>query len=237
MRVAAIYDVHGNLPALEAVLAELEREGGADEIVVGGDVLWGPMQSECIDLLLDVRAVFVAGNCERDVLHPGSDVDRWCNARLSERERALVASWPLKLDREIDGLGSVVFCHATPHDNETILTRITPDDDVVAALADTDAAIVVCGHTHVQFDRQVRLGPRLVNVGSVGLPYEGAAGAYWAFVGPEIDLRQSVYDVERALADLRATTFPRFDEIFARPLAGQVTADEATTEFESKRGA
>lgn len=237
MRVAALYDVHGNRPALEAVLAELEREGGADEIVVGGDVLWGPLQSECIELLLDVGAVFVAGNCERDVLHPGSDVDRWCNARLSEPDRARIASWPLWLRREIDGLGSVLFCHATPDDNETILTRITPDADVAAAFTGTCAAVVLCGHTHVQFDRQVPGGPRLVNVGSVGLPYEGAAGAYWAFVGPEIELRRTVYDFERALADLRATAFPHFEEIFARSLGGQITAGEATTEFESKRGA
>ena len=68
MRVAALYDVHGNLPALEAVLADLERDGGVDEIVVGGDVLWGPMQSECLSLLQNMGATFVSGNCERDVL-------------------------------------------------------------------------------------------------------------------------------------------------------------------------
>jgi predicted phosphodiesterase len=237
MRVAALYDVHGNRPALEAVLAELEREGDADAIVVGGDVLWGPKQLECIDLLLDAGAVFLAGNCEHDVLHPSSDVDRWCNERLSDEVRALIASWPLQIDREIDGLGSVVFCHATPSDCETILTLITPDDDVAAAFADTDSAIVVCGHTHVQFDREVPRGPRLVNAGSVGLPYEGDAGAYWALVGPDIDLRRTTYDVERALAELRATAFPHFDEIFARALVGQVTAGEATSELESRRGA
>jgi predicted phosphodiesterase len=237
MRVAALYDIHGNLPALEAVLAELVREGGVDEIVVGGDVLWGPMQSECLERLLKVGATFVSGNCERDVLHPDSDVDRWCSERLVESERTFVASWPLAVERHIEGLGPVVFCHATPHDDETILTRITPDEAVAAALAGTEAAVVVCGHTHVQFDRQVPGGPRLVNVGSVGLPYEGAGGAYWAFVGPDIDLRRTPYDVEQAVAELEETTFPQFDEIFARSLGGHVTANEATTEFESRRGA
>jgi hypothetical protein len=79
--------------------------------------------------------------------------------------------------------------------------------------------------------------PRLVNAGSVGLPYEGAAGAYWALVGPDIELRRTPYDLERAVAELRRTAFPRFDEVFARSLRGDVTAAEATTEFESKRGA
>ena len=237
MRVAVLYDVHGNLPALEAVLAELDQESGIDEIVVGGDVLWGPMQSECLGLLRSVGATFVSGNCERDVLNPSSDIDRWCHEQLVEPERALVASWPMTVDREIEGLGSVVLCHAAPHDDETILTRITPDEDISAALAGIDAAVVVAGHTHVQFDRQLADGKRLVNAGSVGLPYEGAPGAYWAVLGPDVVLRRTVYDIEWAVAELRNTSFPRFDEVFTRSLEGGVTADEATTEFESKRGA
>jgi predicted phosphodiesterase len=236
VKVAALYDIHGNLPALEAVLADIELEG-VDEVVVGGDVLWGPMQSECLELLRNVGATFVSGNCERDVLHPHGDVDTWCYERLDESERAFVASWPPVVELDLAGLGKAVFCHATPRDDEAILTRITPDESVAAALAGIDAAVVVCGHTHVQFDRLVPGGLRLVNAGSVGLPYEGAAGAFWAIVGPDIDHRRTVYDVERALAVLGATTFPRFDEIFARALEGRVGADEATRRFESRRGA
>jgi predicted phosphodiesterase len=237
VRIAALYDVHGNLPALEAVLEELERKGVADEVVVGGDVLWGPLQTECLELLQEVGATFVSGNCERAVLSPDSDIDRWCGERLAESERVFVASWPLTVERDVEGVGSVVFCHATPHDDETILTRITPDEAVSAALAGVHGAVVVGGHTHVQFDRLVPGGPRLVNAGSVGLPYEGTEGAYWALVGPDIELRRTAYDVERAIVELRTTTFPRFDEVFARSLRGEVTAVEATTEFESKRGA
>jgi predicted phosphodiesterase len=237
VQVAALYDVHGNLPALEAVLAELEREGGADEIVVGGDVVWGPMQSECLELLQSAGATFVSGNCERAVLNPASDADRWCSERLVERERVFVASWPLVVERDIDGLGPVVFCHATPRDDEAILTRITPDTAVAAALAGIDASVVVCGHTHVQFDRQVPDGPRLVNAGSVGLPYEGVQGAFWALLGPGIGLRSTAYDVELSLAQLRDKGFPGFDEIFTRSLEGQVAAGDATAEFESRRGA
>ena len=95
MKVAALYDIHGNLPALEAVLAEIELEGGVDQIIGGGDVVWGPQPSECLALLLEVGAAFVSGNCERDVLSPDSDVDRWCHERLGEHERDTIAAWPL----------------------------------------------------------------------------------------------------------------------------------------------
>jgi predicted phosphodiesterase len=237
VRVAALYDIHGNLPALEAVLAELERGGGVDEIVVGGDVLWGPSQSECLGLLRRAGATFVSGNCEHDVLDPDGDVDRWCLEQLADAERTTVASWPQAVERDIEGLGKVIFCHATPLDDEAILTRITPEEAVVTELAGIDATVVVCGHTHVQFDRRVPGAPRLVNAGSVGLPYEGVPGAFWALVGPEIELRRTTYDVERALASLRATTFPGLNEVFARSLEGRITASEATTEFESRRGA
>jgi predicted phosphodiesterase len=243
VQVAALYDVHGNLPALEAVLADIERLGGADEIVVGGDVLWGPMQAECLGLLREAGGAFVSGNCERDVLHPTSDVDRWCNERLAEPERSFVATWPATVELDVDGLGHVVFCHATPRDDEAILTRITPDESVAAALAGIDAAVVVCGHTHVQFDRLVPTSPRLVNAGSVGLPYEGMTGAFWASLGPGVDLRRTEYDLEQALAALGTTGFPDetgfpwFDEIFTRALAGHVAPEQATAEFEGRRGA
>lgn len=234
-----MYDIHGNLPALEAVLADLERERCADELVVGGDVLWGPMQSECIDLLLDARAVFVAGNCERDVLHPVSSTDTWCNESLSAGERAYVASWPSVLRLDINDLGTVIFCHATPLDDMAILTRITPDGAIAAALAGIEAAVVVCGHTHVQFDRRVPRAPRLVNAGSVGLPYEGRQGAFWALLGPDVQLRRTGYEVEPALAVLQGTEetgFPGFGAIFEPSIRGHVEPDEATTEFESRRG-
>lgn len=236
MRVAALFDIHGNLPALEAVLADLERHGGADEIVVGGDVLWGPMQSECVERLEGVGASFIAGNCERDVLSPSTDIDRWCYERLGRPLRREAASWPLVVEFDVNGVGPAVFCHATPHDDEAIVTRITPDDALEAAFAGVDAPLVVCGHTHVQFDRQVHGGPRLVNAGSVGLAYEDAAGAYWALLGPGVDLRRTEYDVDLALDQLRSTGIPRFEEIIAPSVRGEVSAQEATAEFEGRRG-
>ena len=236
MRVAALYDVHGNLPALEAALEDVDG-ADVDEIVVGGDVLWGPFQVECVARLRAAGATFLRGNCERNVLRPESDTDRWCAARLDDETRALVPGWPLTVARELDGLGAVVFCHATPSDDEGIVTRVTPDEAVGAALAGVDADVVVCGHTHVQFDRTPPGAPRLVNAGSVGLPYEGRPGAHWVLLGDDVEHRRAAYDVERALAELEAAGFPPFADLFPGALRGTTTADEATAHFESQRGA
>ena len=243
MRVAALYDIHGNLPALEAVLADLEREP-VDTIVVGGDVLWGPFQSECISLLLDAGSLFLSGNCERDVLAGTNDGGRtqpveataaWCQQQLEPSIQKLVRGWPGTIELDVEGLGRVLFCHATPRSDEEILTRQTPDGDVVAALAGVHADVVVNGHTHVQDDRELPGAPRLVNAGSVGLPYQGRRGAHWAILGPEVDLRRTLYDVETALESLCTSGFPSVEEIFSESLRGEVTAESATAHFEAKR--
>ena len=143
----------------------------------------------------------MAGNCERDVLTPTDDVDRWCLEQLDAETRSFVATWESTIERDVPGVGRVVFCHATPTDDEEIVTRLTPDDAVRAAFATTSADVVVCGHTHVQFDRAVAGAPRLVNAGSVGLPYEGRPGACWALVDDGVDLRRTEYDVESSLDD------------------------------------
>jgi len=235
VRVAALYDVHGNLPALEAVLAEVDRLG-VDAIVSGGDVLWGPLQHECLDLLREVNALCVRGNCERGVLAPTSESERWCAAQLTDSDFELVASWPLTLTQAVGSLGEVLFCHATPRDDEEILTSSTPDDDVREALADVSASIVVAGHVHVQNDRRTAGAPRLVNAGSVGLPYEGVSGACWALLGETVELRRTDYDVDRAVSVLAEAGFPSFSETFEESVCGLVAAESATAYFEQKRG-
>jgi predicted phosphodiesterase len=232
--VAALFDIHGNLPALEAVLDELDTvEPGT--VVVGGDVLWGPCGNECVDLLTGVGARFLAGNCERHALNPESETDVWCHAQLDRRTSELVAAWPLQIELEIEGLGDVLFCHATPRSDDEILTTLTPDEAVADALGATSAELVVSGHTHVRLDRSVPAAPRLVNPGSVGMPYMGQPGAFWALLGPGVDFRRTVYDVERALERLRRPGFPGFEDIFPESLRGDVTAQSATEHFESRR--
>ena len=179
MRVAALYDIHGNLPALEAVLADVEREA-VDAIVVGGDVVSGPEPAEVLDALeaLGERVHFIRGNADRHVLEEPGERNDWCRAQLGEARLARIAAWPETLSLDVDGVGSVLFCHATPRDDEEIVTRITPEDQVAETLEGTEEDLVVCGHTHIQYDR--RIGPRrLVCAGSVGWPYEGREGAFW----------------------------------------------------------
>jgi putative phosphoesterase len=225
MRVAALYDVHGNLPALEAVLAD-PRLAGVDALVSGGDVCAGPMPKEVLELLEARSAQFVRGNADRGLMG-------WPARRLSGEELARLRTWPTTLTLQVDGLGEVVFCHGSPRSDEEILTRITPEADVAEACA--GHPLVVCGHTHVQFDRVVD-GTRVVNAGSVGMPYEGHTAAFWALLGPEIELVETPYDVDKAVAAMRDTDYPELEQV-AESLLSPHSADEATAHFESLRGA
>src|SRR5439155_8776632 len=214
MRVAAIYDVHGNLPALTAVLTEVDAlEVGA--IVVGGDVASGPMPIEALDALRARDALFVRGNADRVLDMCGAnDGETWVQARkwvaalLGDERLGFLAALPLDLTLELDGLGRVRFCHGAPGSDELTITRLTPDERLRGLLTGVDERVVVCGHTHVQFDRAVD-GIRVVNAGSVGAPYEAEPGAYWALLGDDVELRRTGYDLEAAAAAIAATGYPR----------------------------
>jgi putative phosphoesterase len=237
VRVAALNDIHGNLPALDAVLAETRTEG-VDVIVCGGDIVGGPFSVEVFDRLAglpDVR--FVRGNADRQVLE-GTDeygID-WAaeRERLGEERLAAVASWPQTVELEVDAVGTTLFCHAIPSADEPIFTRITPDDAVVELLGDVEADLLVCGHTHVQFDRVLPSGLRIVNAGSVGMPYEGRRGAFWALLGPTVELRHTEYDVEAAAAAIGESGRP-VDEQLAGYLVEPPDPDEVASYFESQR--
>lgn len=239
MRVAALYDVHGNLPALEAALAEVE-EAEVDAVVVGGDIAIGPMPRATLERLLALgeRALFLRGNGDRELADPpaGSDLweerTRWSAAQLDRGQRAWLAALPDTQSVDLDGLGSVLFCHGSPRRDDEILTAISPEDRVAAAVAGVAEPVVVCGHTHVQFDRPAA-GKRLVNAGSVGMPYEAQPGAYWALLGPDVELRRTDYDLEAAAEAIRATGFPAAAELAAENVLAVPSAEEATEQFEA----
>jgi len=210
--VGALYDVHGNLPALEAVLEEV---GGEDAIVVGGDVAAGPWPSETLERLLGLgeRVHWLRGNADRELveterrgLAPPEVLD-WVRARMSDEQLAFLATLPLTQRVDVGGLGSVVFCHATPRNDEELLTRISPDERWRGALDGVAERVVVCGHTHVQFDRTIG-DVRILNAGSVGMPYEEAPGAYWLRLGPGVEHRRTEYDVEDAARRIAAAGWP-----------------------------
>jgi len=235
MRVAALYDVHGNLPALEAVLAEVD----AERILVGGDAVLGPMPKETLALLREREATFIRGNCDREVAAPceGDEVwtrrARWVHEQLDDEELVFLRDLSHPLALEVDGLGGVLFCHGSPRSDEEILTAITPPKRLDPILDGVNQDLVVCGHTHAQFDRLVG-DRRIVNAGSVGMAYEGEPGiAAWALLGPTVELRRTTYDVEAAAAVIRETGFPAADEFLNEALLHPPTAEEVTAHFES----
>jgi predicted phosphodiesterase len=227
MRVAALYDIHGNLPALEAVLKDVES-AGVDRILVGGDVLPGPFPCESLSLLarLRVPATFILGNGEVAVLRrrSGEEITAlpeqareavgWTSERLTAEHVRQLESWPHTARLGVDGIGEVLFCHATPRSDTEIFTKLTPDDQLLPMLEGSGAHLIVCGHTHMQFDRCVA-DMRVVNAGSIGMPF-GEPGAYWLLLGPDVALRRTDYDRKAAAARVRATAYPQAEEFAAR---------------------
>jgi predicted phosphodiesterase len=234
VKVAALYDVHGNLPALEAVLAEVPDDA---TIVSGGDVFSGPMPSETLARLraLGPLVTYVRGNADRD-LGPYEEQWRtryeWLMAQLTPDELALAEAWPEIVTLEVDGLGPTLFCHGTPRSDLEAITAITSDERLREILTGVAEPAVVCGHTHHQFDRRID-GTRVINAGSVGMPYEGRPGAYWALLGPDVEFRRTEYDVAAAAEAIRATTYPDPEEkieLLTTPYA----ADEAAEVLERR---
>jgi predicted phosphodiesterase len=228
MRVAVLADIHGNLPALEAVLGDIDA-AGADVIVLNGDMATGPMPAETLDRLaaLGDRAVWVRGNADRELvaacdgeLDPAlPDVARipteYCASRLERRHRDLLAGLPLSLTLDVTGLGAVRFCHATARSDTEIVLVDSPMDRYRAAFADSPEPTVVLGHTHMPFERLADRR-RFVNPGSVGMPY-GGTGAYWALLGPDVRLRRTEYDGPAAGEMFRAAApgYPDLAEFIA----------------------
>ena len=230
MRVAALYDIHGNLPALEAVLQEIGL-ARVDQVVVGGDVLPGPMPRETLARLLglDRPVQFILGNGDREVLAQVAGVQtdwyrtaseawrepvRWTARQLGPEQERLLAGWPATCRVEVPGLGAVLFCHATPGNGTEVFTRLTPEERLLPIFGGLDVPLVVCGHTHMQFDRPVGR-VRVVNAGSVGMPF-GEPGAAWLLLGPGVELRHTPYDLAAAAERVRGTAYPQAEEFAAR---------------------
>lgn len=242
MRVAALFDVHGNLPALEAVLADV-KAAGADVVVSGGDAVPGPFPRETLALLrsLGDRLVAVHGNGERNVVDalrgattddPYAATDAWCAEQLSTEELDALSRLPQTARVSVDGLGDVLVCHGSPRSDTEIVTLVTPDERLAAILEGVEEPLVLAGHTHSRLDRRVG-GTRFVNPGSVGMPYEREHGAYWALVGADgVDFRRTAYDVEAAAARIRASGMPGADEFAREYVLTLHSPDETAPYFE-----
>ncbi len=228
MRVAALYDVHGNLPALEAVLAEVEREA-VDAIVIGGDIAAGPPQPrEVVELVRSLPNTHcIRGNADRlrDPEFAGDEGLAWLLERIDDDQ----ADWLVALPFSVV-LDDTLYVHATPLDDTTVVTELTSDDKLAELLRDVEQPRVVAGHTHMQLERPV--GERLfVNAGSVGWPYEGRAGAYWALLDESVELRWTDYDREPAAELVRRSGHPRAEEIAAENILVSAPRAEALAVF------
>jgi putative phosphoesterase len=218
MNVAALYDIHGMPWALDAVLDDLD----ADAIVVGGDFVYGPRPQDTLQRVRHLDAFVIRGNCERLP-------SEWDREQIPEEDLAWAAALPLAV--EVDG---VVYCHATPTDDLPVTTAVTDDRVVRATFGDIRGTVVI-GHTHHQFDRRVG-DLRVVNAGSIGMPYESDVAAFWTLVedGEPRHMRTPI-DVDRAVREIRASGWPIGEEFIAENLLVPMSREEAIAALEADR--
>jgi len=245
-RVAVISDVHGNATALAAVLGEVAGED-PDLLVFGGDLTWGPLPRETLDLVASIEhpSVFIRGNADRAVIELAARATAAAGGDMSAREvwltemhdgaaRRFLSGFLEQVVIKVEGLGRTRFCHGSPRNDEELVTSATPAARMLALLEGVEERLLVTGHTHLQFDRRVA-GIRSVNPGSVGMPYEGEPGAFWAMLGPDVELRRTAYDLDEATARYRSSGDPlaaRMIEILeAPPTRAEVTAHAESLEF------
>jgi predicted phosphodiesterase len=245
-RIAVLSDIHGVLPALEAVLAEPDVSA-AERIVVTGDIAAGPQPARVLDLLVGLgeRVVWVSGNADRELLEhrrggggPVPDpIAPWAAEQLREDQLDLLASLPASVALSVRGLGKVLFCHATPRDDEEVVlvdSRLDRWAEVFDGL-DGDVRTVVCGHTHMPFVRLAH-GRLVVNPGSVGMPY-GRTGAHWALLGPGVELRVTDFDVDAAVVEVcRDSSYPDVEAWTDYFLRARATDADALAAFGPRDG-
>lgn len=236
--VAVLSDVHGVLPALEAVLDEPDVRA-AERIVLTGDIAAGPMPVETLDRLssLGDRVLWVRGNADRELValaHGGNTsvpgpIAPWAAGELRPDQVDLLGRLPHPAVLEVDGFGPVVFCHGTPRDDEEVVLVDSSLDRWAAVFDGLDDAVstVVCGHTHMPFQRLVdrRL---VVNPGSVGMPY-GRPGPHWALLrGGGVQLRHTRTDLnaaaDRIVAESGYPDVEQWVDFFVRNAASDAEA-------------
>jgi predicted phosphodiesterase len=225
VRLAVLNDIHGNLPALEAVLDRV-HQAGVERIIVGGDVFPGPTPHLVLRTLAGcgIPVEYIYGNGEVAILDELAGRTprvpelyrphlRWNVAQLSAGECDFIARWPMTLRFAVPSIGDVLFCHATPRNENDIVTPMTPEDRLIPVFDSAHAAVVVCGHTHIVMDRTIG-ETRVVNPGSVGMPF-GLPGADWMILGPDVEFRRTTYDSSSAAERVRASGYPGADEFAA----------------------
>ncbi|RJT80045.1 metallophosphoesterase [Arthrobacter cheniae] len=246
--IAVLSDIHGMLPALNRVLAEPAVQA-AELIVVTGDHTWGPQPAEVLDRLIGLgdRAVLIRGNADRELLQMAQGMDVglnddplsvWGAAQLSPAHLELLADMPEQLILDVQGFGSVLFCHATPRDDEEVVlvdSRLERWEQVLQEMP-TEVQTIVCGHTHMPFMR-LAANRLVINPGSVGLPY-GRAGAHWALLDDgAVTFARTILDSNQLIEAVRSTsTFPQVTNWLEDAVRHPATDTDAIKAFGPRDG-
>ena len=237
--VAVVSDVHANTVALESVLAEVVALD-PDLVVFGGDLTWGPEPEETLALVAAIQTptIFVRGNADRMLLEEGDEPTErkpWLLEHHSPAALAHLATFVEHATVTVSGLGPVRFCHGSPRSDEELVTPQTPEARVRAFTEGVAERVLVTAHTHLQFDRRVA-GIRSVNPGSVGMAYGVEPGrACWAVLGPDVQLRQTPFSVERATQRYRSSGDPAAERMIGMlespPTLAEVVENAERLEF------
>jgi putative phosphoesterase len=221
MLLGVVSDIHGNLPALQAVVAELEREH-LDELVCLGDVALGPQPSKTLDLIRVLGCPIVMGNWDAWALDGFPEAEgelprrfveqgEWWARTLSSEDRAFMGTFQQRVELRLGGADILGF-HGSPSSYDDMILATTPHETLVRMLDGCDQPLFLCGHSHVQLVRVIQ-GRLLVNPGSIGLPFRGVAAGEPQLISPwaeyalvhidtarvSVDLRRTRYDVKRML--------------------------------------
>jgi len=243
--LAIISDIHGNSAALKAVLADLEEKGGADHLLNLGDLaVFGPDPSGVISMLEAHQPVIqIRGNTDRYLIeeqYPGKPNGNdwqsevlasfpWTARQLGQDGLAYLAQLPVQRRLKLDREHTILAVHGSPRSDEENIKPDTPDSELSAMMrSGGDFNLLLCAHTHVPVDRMVN-GRRVLNVGSVGLPFDGDPRASYAFIRLQpggqyhVEMRRVSYDVEAVIAYLWEINHPTaevgaYNLLHARPL-------------------
>jgi putative phosphoesterase len=229
VRVALIADLHGNLAALDAVLAELERDR-FDELVCLGDVAVGPQAAAIVERVAELGCKVVLGNWDAwfldgipmldgEVGRRLTEMAVWWSQQLSEDHRERLRAFRQAHRLELGGGNSLLCFHGSPRSYDDLILAETTDAELEAMLAGSTESVLAGGHTHLPLVRRHR-GALVVNPGSVGLPFRQEPGvvrvarwAEYALVDADddaltVELRRTRYDVDAYLELARASGVP-----------------------------
>lgn len=233
MRIAVISDTHGNLLALDAVLADLDSAGPLDEIIMAGDFAFGgPFPAECIERIRERGLRAVRGNTDEFIVEVATvgarpareveagqrhgplqiEIDRWAVERLTEDQIDYLAALPLQITIPNPDSGPLAIVHATPWSSHPPVSAGAPEAIARRMLDASGGRALGYGHIHIQYQRRLD-GRLLAAVGSVGLPFDGdQRAAYAVFTstgdGWDVDFRRVSYDVDAAIDQVLRSGVP-----------------------------